>query len=84
MTALKSLTFTTLPKIGANPTLDRDRTSRRTKAAQRSKLHPHRSDVGQEGRTANPGRQAAARAAVVAPERQQVLRVLRSVRLEPG
>jgi hypothetical protein len=23
MTALKSLTFTTLPKIGANPTLDR-------------------------------------------------------------
>jgi hypothetical protein len=54
MSALKSLTFTTLPKIGANPTLDR-RTNmiarlEEQKPAERSELYSDFADLGEEER----------------------------------
>jgi hypothetical protein len=71
MSALRSLTFTTIPKIGANPTLDR-----RTNIIARLE--------GEKRRAAHADRQAAARLALVAGERGRVLCVLYSIRVESG
>ena len=54
MGALRSLTFTTIPKIVANPTLDR-RTNTRTfggakTSAERSQLHTDYADLGENER----------------------------------
>jgi hypothetical protein len=81
MTALKSLTFTTLPKIGANPTMDR-RANIVARLEEQSCLCSNRADVGEKGWATNAGRQAATRVAVVAFECQRVLCLLRSIRLE--
>jgi hypothetical protein len=76
--ALKSLKFTTLPSQGGNPILDRLAKSycsaRRAKAdPERPKLHPHKSEVGKEGRRKGDGRTAAARAVVVATTSERLI-----------
>ncbi len=60
MTALKSLTFTTMPVMGGNPTLDR-RANVIARLEDRSACSAIRTtapctNVGQEGRSADTGR----------------------------
>src|SRR6476646_6347057 len=83
MTALKSLTFTTLPTQGANPILDRRaKVISRLRGAEadskRPELHSQKSDLGQEGRRKSDGRKAAASVVVVATASERLLCVLRS------
>ena len=54
MTALKSLTFTTLPQVTANPTLDRRnrivaRLEEQKLLLAKFQLHSHRQNDGEEG-----------------------------------
>ena len=60
MSALNSLTFTTLPKIGANPTLDR-RTNMIARLEEQKILlndpnYSHRAALGEKGGSAHAGR----------------------------
>ena len=88
MTALKSLTFTTLPKPSANPTLDRRtkiiaRLEEQKTIACRSDLHAHRAFVGKKrDRRKVRCREEAARFAMVDADAERFICVLRSGGLE--
>ena len=87
MSALKALTFTTLPKPSANPTLDRRKNHhapRRAKAvARRSDLHAHRAFVGKRrDRRKVRHREETACIAMVDADAERFIRILRSGGLE--
>ena len=83
ITALKSLTFATLPTQGANPILERRaKVIARLRGAkadpERPELQPNKSEVGAEGRRKGDGRTAAARSIVVATTPERFVRAVRS------
>jgi hypothetical protein len=84
MSALKSLTFTTIPKIGANPTLDRRTNIIARLEEQKLLLNDpnYIRTVRSWVKSAHAGRQAAARLALMAGERERVVCLLCSIRIE--
>ena len=87
MTALKTLTFTTLPTQGGNPILGSARQSHCAAGgakvgSERPELHPHKQEVGKEGWRKGYGRTPAARSIVVATTPERQLRIVCSERVE--
>jgi hypothetical protein len=84
MTLMKSLTFTTVPKPGANPTHDRRAKIIERLEEQKLLLNDpaYKRTIGEEGRRTNRRRKATASVAMVASNIEWHLRVLRSRRIQ--
>jgi hypothetical protein len=87
MSALRSLTFTTIPGDWCEPNIKSSHEHHcafggAEASTEGSQLHSDRADLGKEGRSTHAGRQAAAHLALAAAERERLLRLLCSIRIE--